>query len=344
MALRKRGGVFHYDFALDGKRYRGTTKETVLSKARMTEAKLMQEAKQRKLTVQRRTLTLAVFSKRFLEWVEHTRLEEQSKGYYRSGWRMLAKTPIAGMRLSHITTDEAEALRFDHSPANANRALRTLRRMLGKAAEWGVIAAAPRIKLMKEEGRSEVIDGEAEGKLLRVAKQPLRDILTLILDTGMRPGEVFRMRWEDIAWDSGMIFIPRGKTQRSRRFIPMSDRVTTALHALRNGQMEGWVFPSDSKPGHITTVAKAFEEARTLSGVSKAIVLYSARHTFATKVMGATGDLSLVMRALGHTNAQTAMIYQHPSLETVRSVVNDHLGHNVGPMLIRHIPRHTVVM
>lgn len=64
----------------------------------------------------------------------------------------------------------------------------------------------------------------------------------------------------------------------------------------------------------------------------------------ATKVMGATGDLSLVLRALGHTNAQTAMIYQHPSLETVRSVVNDQLGRDVGPMLVRHIPRHTVVM
>ena len=79
MALYKRGGVFHYDFAMDGKRYRGTTKESVSSKARMIEAKLMNEAKQRKLTVQRRTLTLAEFSKRFLAWVETTRLEAKTK-------------------------------------------------------------------------------------------------------------------------------------------------------------------------------------------------------------------------------------------------------------------------
>jgi len=340
MALYKRSEVWHYDFTMDGRRYRGSTKEKISSKARMIEAKLMNEAKQRKLTVQRRTLTLAEFSKRFLDWVETTRLEAETKKYYQSGWRMLAKTPISGVRLAHITTDEAEALRFDHSPANANRALRTLRRMLGKAAEWGVISAAPRIKLAKEEGRSKLIDSETEFKLLEVAKQPLHDILILILDSGMRPGEVFQMRWEDIAWDLGMIFIPRGKTKRSRRYIPMSDRVIKALHARRNDQTEGWVFPSDSKCGHMTTVAKAFEEARELAGISKAIVLYSARHTFATKVMGATGDLSLVMRALGHTNAQTAMIYQHPSLETVRNVVNK----IPGSMLPRHNPRHTVVM
>jgi integrase len=310
----------------------------------MIEAKLMNEAKQRKLTVKRRTLTLAEFSKRFLEWVESTRLEAESKHYYQSGWRMLSQTPISGMRLAHITTDEAEALRFNHSPANANRALRTLRRMLGKAAEWGVIPAAPRIKLVKEEGRSAIIDGVTESKLLAVAKQPLLDVFTIVLDSGMRPGEVFQMRWEDITWDRGMIFIPRGKTPRSRRYIPMSDRVTKALDARRNGQTEGWVFPSDSATGHIGTVAKAFEEARTSAGVSKKIVLYSARHTFATKVLGSSGDLSLVMRALGHTNAQTAMIYQHPSLETVRKIVNERpepASKKQGPMLVRHNSRHS---
>ena len=89
----------------------------------MVEAQLMNEAKRRKLTVQRRTLTLAEFSKRFLDWVKTARLEPESRKYYESGWRMLSQTPIAAMRLTHITTDEAEALRFGHSPANANRAL-----------------------------------------------------------------------------------------------------------------------------------------------------------------------------------------------------------------------------
>ena len=78
--------------------------------------------------------------------------------------------------------------------------------------------------------------------------------------------------------------------------------------------------------------------------LSKEIVLYSARHTFATKVMGASGDLPLVMRALGHTNALTAMIYQHSSLENVRKIVNERpqpAGKKQGPVLVRHNPRHT---
>jgi integrase len=344
MALYKRGEVYHYDFAMDGRRYRGTTKETILSKARMAEAQLMQDAKRRKLTAQRRTLTLADFSARFLNWTTTARLEFESRKYYESGWKMLSQTPIAAMRLTHITTDDAVALRFPGSPANGNRALRTLRRMLGKAAEWGVIPTAPRIKLFKEEGRSALISDEAEAKLLEVAKQPLRDVLTIMLDCGMRPGEVFQMCWEDIDWERNWVFIPRGKTKLSRRYAVLSERMIELLRARRGDQAGGWVFPSDSKPGHLTTVATAFQTARAEAKLSSDIKLYSARHTFATKLLTATGNVSLVMRTLGHSNAQTAMIYQHPNIEDVRQVVNARPlapAPKPGPVLVRHNPRHT---
>ncbi len=331
MAISKRGEVWHYDFAVDGKRYRGTTKQKTVSRARMIESKLMHDAKDRKLTVHHRSVTLTQFSKRFLDWVDTTHLESKSKKYYQSGWKMLSKTPICGMKIARITTDEAAVLRFAHSASNANMALRTLRRMLGKAAEWGLIAAAPRIKLLKEEGRSAVIDQEGERKLLAAAHQPLHDVTMLVLDAGMRPSEIFQMRWEDLTWDPGFIFIPTGKTRRSRRHVPMSERVMHSLQVRRGTHTEGWVFPSDSECGHITTVARAFAKAKKTAGLAKEIVLYSARHSFATTVLGATGDLSLVMRVLGHSSAQTAMIYQHPNLEAVRSVVNGRNERNVTP-------------
>ena len=50
-------------------------------------------------------------------------------------------------------------------------------------------------------------------------------------------------------------------------------------------------------------LAKAFEEARTAAELSTKIEVYSARHTFATKVMGETGNLALVMRPWGIPSA-----------------------------------------
>ena len=67
-----------------------------------------------------------------------------------NGWRLLRSTFVATLRVDQITSDCAEQLKFPGSPANANCALRTLRRMLHKAEEWKIIGHAPKIKMMKE--------------------------------------------------------------------------------------------------------------------------------------------------------------------------------------------------
>jgi len=55
----------------------------------------------------------------------------------------------------------------------------------------GDIASAPRIKLVKEQGRELTIDPESEAKLLAAGKQPMKDVLVIVQDRGMRPEEVF---------------------------------------------------------------------------------------------------------------------------------------------------------
>jgi hypothetical protein len=62
------------------------------------------------------------------------------------------------LRVDQITGDCVEQLRFPGSPANANCALRTLRRMLHIAEGWKVISHAPKIKMMKEHGRHVPLD------------------------------------------------------------------------------------------------------------------------------------------------------------------------------------------
>lgn len=163
----------------------------------------------------------------------------------------------------------------------------------------------------------------SEAKLLAFARQPLKDVLLLVLDAGMRPGEVFRMRSEHIQWEMRSILVPYGKTRNARRFVPMTNRVTAALAARCKEQKEGWVFPSKRKAGsgHLTTVARAFRALRRKLGLNSKLVLYSGRHTFGTRVLAATGNLAAVMKAMGHSSAQTAMIYQHPSLDLIRQAV-----------------------
>jgi len=173
---------------------------------------------------------LQEFADRFLDRVNHSRLEEKTSKFYRTGWRLLKSTSVAILRVDKITSDCAEQLKFPGSAANANCALRTLRRMLHKAEEWKVIGHAPKIKMMKEHGRHLRLDDEAERKLMAGAlacswrprtRELFRDIVILMRDTGMRnERELFRMRIENLDWQNRLIFVPDSKTEEGRRLVP----------------------------------------------------------------------------------------------------------------------------
>jgi integrase len=333
--LYRRGKTWHYDFTVADRRQRGTTHQTSESRARKIESKLMEEAERRgPSAVLRRAPLLCNFAPRFLDWVDHARhLASKSRRCYRVGWNQIRSTSLMGMNLDRITAEELDSLALAGSPSYVNQALRTLRRLLGKAVEWKVIAAAPAVKLMEEVGRELTIDPKTETKLLAVAKQPTKDVLIMIQDTGMRPEEVFRIRIENINWTRRLIFNPSGKTRAARRHVPISERMLDLLMVRCAGKQEGWLFPSPrSNSGHLITVAKQFREARRKASLPTTLVLYCARHTFGTAAYEATGNLARVMNIMGHTDVRTAMRYQHPALDSVREAIDQRN--------LRHKPRH----
>jgi integrase len=330
---KRKSKFYWYDFTVRGKRYRASTGETKKNRASKIASLKLAAALEGTDPLDRKAPVLRDFSARFLEWVKTARLEFATRRYYRNGWRLLRTTPIAGMRMDRITADAAEALRFPGTPANANNALRTLRRMFNKAKEWKLLMQLPEFKLFKEEGRSLRLDDEAERKLLPVAEQPLKDIIILMRDTGMRNvRELYRLRVENIDFNTRVIFNPNSKTAKGRRFIPMSDRVMDILRTRCGERVEGWVFQSRYKEKHIGAafVNRQWVKARTAAKLPEDLVLYCARRDFGTYVMRKTGNLKAVMDTMGHTDVKIAMTYQHPELDIVRDAINS-----------RHTLRHT---
>jgi len=148
-------------------------------------------------------------------------------------------------------------------------------------------------------------------------------MIVIMQDTGMRPQDVFRLRWEHVNWQKRTLFVPHGKTKNSRRYVPISERVNDALLSRAKSSSE-WVFASRrSKTGHLTTVANQWRKVRQSAGLDPAVKLYCWRHTFATDVLERTGNLAALMKVLGHADAQTAMKYQHPGLEQIRKAIEE---------------------
>ena len=268
-------------------------------------------------------LTLKQFSDEFIDWVDHSHsLEKKTRAYYRHGWNLLSTTDLANRKLDGIKNRDSDTLTFPGGPANANTALRTLRRMLAYAEDLEIIKHVPEIKLRKEWPRSVAMTREqAELIIMRMPDGDARDALSILRATGMRPKEVFSSRWEYVNWEAKIYHNPNGKTRNSRRAVPLLDPSSSILarrHFTRGSPHAGWVFPGVSSCGHIVTIQKAFTKARTLAGLPRELVLYTARHGAATDLAAVLSTKEL-MTIGGWSDAATAMRYQHPETTNLQS-------------------------
>ena len=341
MALFKRGRFWHYEFQVNGTRYRGSTKQSTETRARQIEVRKMQEAQENGFSpLPKKAPILRDFAAAALKTINESSLDPDTKRYYRNGWSRLADTPLAGMRVDRITTEAVAAISLDGSPSWQNQALRTLSVILARAVQRRYLYRKPTIKLIRESRRETLIDDDAEAALLAVAGKPLRHVLVVMRDMGLRPDEVFLMRWEHVNWEKRLYFNPSGKSRKARRWLPMSLRVVEALKDILQRQStpcpgrhikpvedagpSEWVFPSKrAGAGHITTVAKQFREARRLARLPDSLKLYGARHAFATYAVEATGYVFAVADAMGHSDLKTTRIYQHPELGAIRDAIDE---------------------
>lgn len=212
--------------------------------------------------------------------------------------------------------------------ATINRELEALRRLLNVAVENQIIASHPRISRLKgEKGRDRVLDHAEEQAYLMAAKQPLRDFAAILVDTGMRPEEVFRMRWENVHFDPagnarfGRIFNPFGKTANARRNVSLTQRVQALLemrHEQQGKPKEGWVFPAPTKSGRLDSLKSQHAKALKDSKV-KPFVLYSLRHTMLTRLGEAGTDAFAIQKIAGHSSIVVSQRYVHPTPERLES-------------------------
>jgi integrase len=156
--------------------------------------------------------------------------------------------------------------------------------------------------------------------------------------TGMRPGEILGLQWQDINFDEATIAVRRTiedhagksvvgepKTAGSRRRIDIPARCVRALKQHKEKMFhEGlracaWVFPSTTgTPLGIRNVSRLFKEKLEAAGLPLTVRLYDMRHTAATLALVAGVPLKVVSERLGHSSIKiTADTYQHvtPSLQ-----------------------------
>lgn len=345
MAIFKRGRVYWYHFVFIGQHVQESTKQGNPRVARQMEAAHRTSLAKGEVGLRDRkpALTLKQFlATVFLPWAEATfKAKRKTFVWYRGGVRRLTEfDQIASMKLDQITGEKIAAY-VAHRQTNElnitsiNRELQILRRILRLAVEWGHINQSPKIKMLPGEShRERVITADEELNYLTAAPEPLASVAAVLLDSGMRPEECFRLRWESITWACGRygtVLVTHGKTPSARRMLPMTSRVRYILesrwHAAKKPN-EGWIWSAPTRSGHIepsslrklhikTFQSIAKEGAQHKRAAMRPFVLYSLRHTFLTRLGQSGCDVWTLARIAGHSTIGISARYVHPSEDAV---------------------------
>jgi integrase len=284
---------------------------------------------------------LGVFlEKQFLPFCETThKAKPNTLRYYQCGAASLKDSHLANVRLDKITNELAQQyvarLKAEKSASTVNMGLRTLRRAIYVANEWGVIANRPKIKLAKGEKQRDRVLSDAEIKAyLAACEQPWKDCATVLLGTGARPGEIFALRWERVQLNGsgGLLQITDGKSKAARRMLPLVPAVYQVLRTRWEAvekPKQGWVFPADTVTGHIEGGSGKGYHARALQAIAsdakekgrenpvRSFPPYTFRHTALTRLAESGCDAFTLAKIAGHSSITITQRYCHPQADAI---------------------------
>jgi len=341
VSIYKRGDVYWYKFMWNGELMRKSTKQGNDKVARQMEAAHRTSLAKGEVGIREKKplVSLSEFLRRdFIPYVEAKHASKPgTMEYYRDGANMVLKCDWAANRVDQINDQHAQlfTVRFAFlSASRINCGLRSLRRALNLAYEWGKLERPAKISLAKGERQRERVLTDSEfSRYIAHCPQPWCDAAVIIRGTGMRPGEVFSLRWENIRMNGsgGLIQVTEGKTKAARRMLPMLPAVYSILsarHASAGKPDAGWVFPSGSREGHFNkdtakdqhakAIQLANDEARREGAKPLTIFQpYVLRHTALTQLAQAGCDAFTLARIAGHSSITLTQRYIHPQADAI---------------------------
>lgn len=323
MALIKRSGYWHFDFIFKGRRIQGSTHQTNKNLAKLVEAKVRSDAALEAFGIIQ-PKTSPMFSDfmegKFLTHVrKHAKKPRTVEFYSVAVRRLIEYPPFRNLRLSQIDSALIADYTRKVSVATLNGELRTLSKAMNLAEEWKLIPAKVKIRMLPGEHKREfILTGELETRYLSLVDYPLRQAAILMLDMGLRPEECVSLKKADVTVEE--VIIRDGKSENATRALPHTDRTKEAIQLLCALWPDSeFLFPG-RKGRHLNRKSLDNMHARIRSehSLPAEFVLYSLRHTFATRLAETGASPFDLKAALGHGSITMSERYIHVSGDHLR--------------------------
>ena len=231
------------------------------------------------------------------------------------------------------------------SQGERHKAGRTLRKILNAAVDAHVLPASPMARLTiprRPEPDTAALTLDELRRLVSAAKGLGREALFAFwADTGLRPAEMFGLKWKDWNPREGVIRVSRAvdaltgklketKTRQSRRAIPVGPTNARLVEDYRAGRAtdDAPIFPAP-EGGHWWHSNFNDHVFQPVIAVAKlTLTPYTLRHTMATLQLQAGTSIKVVSERLGHTDiATTLRSYAHvlPGMQAAAALTMDRL-------------------
>ncbi len=311
----QRGKNWYIDYRAYGKRYReciGTNKklaQEVLHKrlVEIAEGKFLDKKS-------RLNIKFEDFANDYIELYS----KHNKKDWKKDITRLKSLTAFFGGKYLYMITplqvEEYKSKRVKEvSSATVNRELACIKHMFTMAIHWGKADNNPvkKVKLFRENNqRLRYLEKEEAERLVRNCKGYAKRIVIIALNTGMRKGEILGLKWSDIDFRRGIVYLLDTKNGE-RREVPMNDMVKRAFVNQRKYKDSPYIFCNrDGKP--FRDIRKSFIAGLKKSGIIN-FRFHDIRHSFASQLVMSGVDLNTVRELLGHKSIRMTLRYSHLS-------------------------------
>jgi integrase len=346
MALYKRNGIYHCDFAVNGQRFRQTLETRDWREATQRENDLKARAREGKLasgmTAEFSRLGFEVALDRYLAEMCVER-QDNAIGPRKSWEGRLTECLrpfFASKRLNQITADDVRAfqahrLQQGKHPSSVNHEIKALLRLLKRAKLTSRLRDDVRLLPVKRELRQMLSVWEKQHLFETAAMKPKWQTAycaaLLTANMSMRPVELRRLLWSDLDPVDRLVTVRRSKTEAGTRVIPLNDEAWAAISALKQRAdalgtyaPEHYVFhrqwPKIDAARPMSGWRSAWRSLRKAAGMPK-LRYYDLRHQFVTELNEAGVPEGVIRELAGHVDPQMMRIYSHPRLAAKRVAV-----------------------
>ena len=252
--------------------------------------------------------TLFVWLDSWHESKENT-ISEETQRMYRNQARLikshLPNYPIKKYNPNHIQQLIDTLYRKGYSKSYIKKSRVTLNQVFDFAREAGKIKTNPvsEIFVPKDAPKKKVTPlSIQEQEIVEAECEECTngEMMLFLLDTGIRRGEMTKLKWINFNKYEKYIFIEKSKTDNGIRIIPLTTRAYDII--IRQPRINKFIFNSTiGKPITYTVLRKLYERVRKKTGIDK-LTNHVCRHTFATRAVERGMNLKSIADLLGHSD------------------------------------------